>query len=312
MSPWRGAPTFFVILAPCPRSSAEKVYHRLLTDAQLLTVLPVLAFGLGVTLSLSPPRVTSEELLDAWGEKVLGRAVTATWSLWGAYLALHILVWGEAQGQLNVLTFHLVTVAILLAALRMRMEAWIWILVLPMVFFGHVVGTPGHFVITVMCAVVLALKGRHGVTRSLPSAAPEEPEHPCRVPHEAPGVCQRLEVYHPRRLYVGATCLVQLAALQAGWQYAPLYDHVTWVGLLFTGVFALMAYRWRLPSSALALLVTAGHVVSHNSAHLVPRSHTQWGATQVTSGFALLIIGLLINWSLRHDVEPAVPGEGDP
>ncbi len=274
------------------------LYHRVLGAQATAALLTIIAFGLGAAAHYLPMHVTSKEGLDDWGETVLRRAAMATWAIWGLFLIVHMGVWSEAH-DLEGLGMSLSLAAVLLVVLRFKQEMLVWLGSLIAVGVCLVMEPAMMYVVAMMAAAVLALKGRQGVLALEPAPA-VAPDHPYRNPRPGTEQPQVYRVYYPRRLYVGAVCMAQVSLMYAGWPQAQWHHQELWVSLAACAVLLVMALGWRLPSAVLALLGTVVNAAVQRDALVVPQGKIQWGAALVATGFAMLVVGLMVNWMLRN------------
>ena len=163
------------------------------TDARSANAMVVLWLVGGVSL-YRPGAVTSLVELDAWGQTVLRRAVTAAWLLSALLLALHVLFW-STQSRLSIAA--LAAVAPLLGVRWIRSEVRVWCVVMATLL---VVGLklPGAFSVTAfVAAVALVLRASRSTLeaftharrdRGRAVARPSVPAMPYRVRgSETPG-----------------------------------------------------------------------------------------------------------------------------
>ena len=274
------------------------LYHRLISAQTTVVFLTWLAFGLGAAVQYLPLHISSEEDLDDWGATVLRRAVRTSWAIWGVFLMLHMGVWSEAH-DLGGLALSLCFAAVLLGVLRFRHEMLIWLGTSITVGICLVLEPEALYVVSMMVAAVLALKGRQGVLVVEPSPTTVATDHPYRNPRSDARPPQVFRVYYPRRLYVGAVCMAQVSLMYVGWPQVQWHHQEPWVSLACSAILLTMALAWRLPTAVVALAATVVNAAAQRDLLFVPQGKIQWGAALVVSGFAMLVVGLMINWLLR-------------
>jgi hypothetical protein len=98
------------------------------------------------------------------------------------------------------------------------------------------------------------------------------------------------------RLYVGTALAGYIAGWTIGWQRWPLPEFNQWLALVTALILIVIAWRFRLPTALLPLLLGLYPVMK-----IVLSFGVQgWGILLITVAFMTLIIGIAINWGLRH------------
>ncbi|MBN9167318.1 MAG: hypothetical protein J0I07_40695 [Myxococcales bacterium] len=285
------------------------------TDARSANAMVVLWLVGGVSL-YRPGAVTSLVELDAWGQTVLRRAVTAAWLLSALLLALHVLFW-STQSRLSIAA--LAAVAPLLGVRWIRSEVRVWCVVMATLL---VVGLklPGAFSVTAfVAAVALVLRASRSTLEAFTHArrdrgrAVARPSVPA-MPYRVRGSETPMEVDAPamvsagstealaaarRRLLIGAGAALYLSLWTFGWSGGPWPAHVLGLDLLATVAVVLATWKAGARIAMALLAMSMAHFVVQARLVPAPRSLLEWGAIAVVLGFVLLIASLVASWFLR-------------
>lgn len=275
--------------------------HRVLVPRSATLLVVWWLFGLAAAGLWSERRVSSRDSLDRWGQTVLRRATRAAWIVWLVLPVGHLL-WWSSDFDLRPLPL-LFAAATLLATRWMKTEAGVWIaVILALVGVAHLEPVALCSAAT-MAALVLALRGWRPQPVTVSRAASPTAAHPYRLP---PGSAPETESYRPawhrpeaRRLYLGALVLLWLALWSAGWQGGAWPAHRLWLDLPLSALLLLVAWRRRLYLALVPLVMVNGHLALERGLVSAPRSSLQWGVVVLASGFAALLVGLLVNWRAR-------------
>ncbi len=101
------------------------------------------------------------------------------------------------------------------------------------------------------------------------------------------------------RLYEAGVLLLFVSLWTFNWSAWPLPLHWMPLNLATATVLFALAYRYRLPSA----LVPAVLILTPVSDNMDPGSSLGWGILVMAGGFAALILGVIINWTYRHQSE---------
>jgi hypothetical protein len=246
--------------------------------------------------------VTSAVPLDAWGSRVLRRAVLATWTVWTTMLGLHVLFWSTLRPLgLGVL----VALPPLLFVRRLQREAHVWSIAL---FTLAAVGwtLPSAFATTALLAAgTLLLRAREAADADAETEPVANATGPYRGLAEAHlPAPTALDGRARLRLAFGALFALYLSFWTHGWSGGPWPAHslpldASLLAIAIAVPMALRARAWfPLPFGPLAL--TGAHLVVQLRLVPEPRSLVGWGVTALTLGFLSLLVALGASYGFRH------------
>jgi hypothetical protein len=216
--------------------------------------------GLVVFVLWKRPAISCTLTLDEWGQTVLRRVTRSLLFIWAGFYLCHVLIWIKLF-DITFTILHIVS-GFLLAALVSKIEAGVWL---------------GGFI---ALAVTLV-----------------DPSH-VSLAALAVGLvcCWKAWHLHRKRLYVGVVLAFYISVWTLGWQRWPLPEFNLWLSLVTAVILVVMAWRLRLRTALLPLILGLYPVV------IVLRSLSVlgWGILLLAIGFIALIVGIMINWLQRH------------
>lgn len=252
--------------------------------------------------------VTSLVELDAWGQTVLGRSLTAIWGLWGLLLSLHVLFWATNH---TVALGVVVPVATLLLARRVAREGVAWAIVGSTLLFVGLAAPGALTLFALLAAIVLALRAHDDVwtmVERTPGGAPG----PYRMGDEVPlhgtrrfeYVAVPLSAAAKARHLAGALGLLYLSLWTMSWSGGPWPHHHLAVDL-FVLVLALgLGLRQRRWIGLIVPAVGGTHAVVLSGVIPTPHTTLGWGSSALVLGFALLLASLAASYRLRRVTAP--------
>jgi hypothetical protein len=105
------------------------------------------------------------------------------------------------------------------------------------------------------------------------------------------------------RLLGGTLFCLWLAAWMRRWTGGPLPVHALGLDLALTAGVLLLVWKARARAIVAPLAFTYLHFAMRSG--LAPTSPLGWGVSAVTTGFALLILSLIVGWRLRDGARPS-------
>ncbi len=256
--------------------------------------------------------VSSRVTLDDWQSTVLRRSLTATWTIGGLALALHVWLWcGELEGKPGLL----VPAAMLLVTRWIGSEALVWVIAFATTCGLRWIAPETTPVVAGMASVVLALRALTWRTPVAVVANAALAGERYRRGWTSDGSPIRVELHGVidqgvrARLLGGAAWMAWLAVwtLGATEKVLPPHGVVLDLALAATAI-AVAWWTGRIFQAFAAPSLAFVHLVA-TSAWLWSRSATEWGVSSITVGFVILIASLGVGWRLRERDE-AVGDDG--
>ncbi|MBW2736642.1 MAG: hypothetical protein JRH20_30000 [Deltaproteobacteria bacterium] len=261
-------------------------------------------FALAVMALWTRRRIESRDPLDAWGQRVLQRALIGSWVLWALPAAHHLVWWTQKYDLLP--TIWWLSVVPLLATRLLRREITVVGVISGVLLVDALLMPSMLSMVAVMASVVLLFRGLRGASQrrpwlsDLPSDAHpyralDAPEMPEMEPPKA--IYERASPWRPeaQRLYVGGLSCLYLAGWTAGWQGGPWPSHLWLLDSLFALVLLAIIWRWRNVTAGLTLTTMVSHLTLTSGWVPLPSSTGQLGVVVLVSGFMLLGAGVLLN-----------------
>lgn len=208
------------------------------------------------------PKVESATTLDDWGQTVLRRSTKTALVMWAGFYLFHLLTW-EQMFSIALTEAHVAPFFLFWFLSKREIFSW----------------TGGLIIIALTSAVPPTVASTALLI----------------------GVAYGLKAREIRRyrLYVAMVVCVYIAIWTIGWQGGALPEPNLWLNFTIAVILLAMAWRWRLPSAFLAVIV----VLLPGAEALIPHGPLQWGIVILGAGFIALIVGIVINLRQKKATE---------
>jgi hypothetical protein len=264
-------------------------------------------WGFALSALYRPDAVQSLDALTPWGHTVLRRTTHAAWVLSGTLLGVHVLFWAKDH---DIALSYVLPIAPLFFVRRTQSEGRAWTLVVAtLAFIG--LTAPSLFSLTSLlagAALCLRVLSPAFVQRDPATPLHRVPEHAYRAssaePHDVyaakPSTTTAIIGAAERaRSFAGAICALYLSVWTLRWAGGPLPEHLLWLDLALTVALIFATWRLRVRAPLVALAACYGHLVVQKDLIPWPSSATEWGATAIALGFALLAGSLAVSYRFR-------------
>jgi hypothetical protein len=241
-------------------------------------------------------KIASAVPLESWGQTVLRRATRATWLLWAAMLALHLIFWSTLR---PLALGTLATVAPLLLVRRLTRESHVWGVVLGLLVVVGLGHPPAFAVCALVSACALGLRALRSRDPGLGIAQASAGPYRGLVDGEEQVAVAQPDGEARLRLAFGALFALYLSIWTHGWTGGAWPAHVAVLDLtmLVLAVAIAVRTRSRFPLGPLGL--GAAHLLVQLRLVPEPRSLLGWGVASLTLGFLSLLIALAASYRFR-------------